>query len=284
MNSGSITSIVVIAAVIMSIGGVHLMSDGANGSDYTVLDSADKLAIGQVFTKTSNMTLMSSTMVYRITDIENGEISYRIEASSIMNDYGKSIQELDYFLPDSYNIFDYTDSEAIPEGVTVSQEGGVYVINGTIVDAPNTTVYESLRITYDGTEVTNAEGKITEIWSYEGDMSKAVTDYITEAGELKMKSGTESVFSDTIGVQDFLGFVVTDFSPDTVPPTLTVIESTGRFSGVTVTIYNISGTYTSGETEHTWENVNYYVYNGHILKIDGKMDGMVVSSLLTITA
>ena len=282
MNSNGITAIVVVAVIAMSVGAVHFMGESAD-PNYSVLDTTDNLAAGQVFTKTSVIGPANMTISYKIDKIENGEVSYTITSTSAIDTYEKRIEGFDYFDPANYYIFDYTDSSAIPAGMTVTKDGDIYILNGNHESAPTVTTYENFRITNDGTAVTNVEGKMSLTTNYEGASSKQILEYITDAGVLKAKAITEGVSTASGTPDNFLNQAVGKVSATNYPEELEKTETKGVLNGYEVTIITLNGTYTDGESSQTFVNMKYYSYNGYLVKAEGKFNNNIISSEVTIT-
>ncbi len=282
MNSNGITAIVVVAVIAMSVGAVHFMGESAD-PNYSVLDSTDNLAAGQTFNKTSTVGPMNMAFAYKITNVENGVVSYTINSTSEVSTYEKRIEGLDYFDPANYYIFDYTDSSAIPAGITVTKDGDVYILNGSYESAPTVTTYENFRITNDGTAVTNVEGKMIIVMSYEDTSSKQVYDYITDAGVVKAKATAEGKSSASGTPDEFLDQAVGKISAADYPEELEKTETKGVLNGYEVTIITLNGTYTDGESSQTFMNMKYYSYNGYLVKVEGKLNDNIISSEVTIT-
>lgn len=269
----NITVIVAAAVVVLAGFGIVTMAE-ADVCDYTILDSPGNLAAGQTFHVTQVMAGITVDSEYRLTDASGGEVDF---VRTTVSSSGYVDLPADNLLP-GVVLVDYSDPDNVPAGITVDRSADLYVINGSHTEGDTTTVYDDLRINYNGTAVTAAEGKFTLRSSSLG--SDNGYQFRTVAGDIQMKQSGTSSGSGTEAADEFIGMI----APVEVvgyPVEHTVTQ--GRMGNVAVEIHTYRGTFSDGEGEHTVD-LTYHVYHGIVLKAEGTGDGNYNYFHLTVKA
>ena len=267
-----ILAVAAVAVVVVAAAAcVLVLNNGKSGepaSDYTLLDSEDKITAGYSYTMTntsSNGTVRISITVKSVTD---GTATYTIKENSTVND-------LSYILEDfgpTYFEFDYTDSDSIPDWASVSVKNKTYTINGTDTDEqPDYTVsatYENLVIVLnDSNEVTSVSGTYKSAYSEEKQQENMTRKFTTTDGELTASVESSESITTTSSVSTISNYQ-TKFS-ESKYTTIITDKATEKFGNVDATVYTLNGTY----GDSTYENVKYYVYNGFVIHLTGVIDG-----------
>ena len=265
-----IIAIATVVAIVAIIGGIaYAMLKDDCKCDYTLLDSTDNVKPGftaLIEAEDNGGTIYSKKVV---DSVQGDKVAYTlyVEIKNIhLSDWNTS-----EFRP-GYVIVDYT-SEDLPEGISVVKTGDRYKITGTMTDESGMKETYDLEIVYDIDEETvqYVNGTLT---SDDGEMSS--TDVYAmngdEVSDVYSSKGTEK---HEVNVQRFLDDI-SIFYPDAYKGA--TVED-GKFGGVDVKIYTFNGV-----TIVQYIDTKFYVYNGHLLKQEGKIifDGVEYDSNLLL--
>ena len=230
-------------------------------SDYTLLDSDDKIKEGLTIKTKMELDDEVSDMEMVVDSVSGGMVKYHFTSKGSI-EYDLLVYKPLYF------DFDYTATA--PSGVTVTKDGNTYTINGSYTKSDTTCSYDGLKIIFDGSTVTSVSG------AYGSEIKK--TSYVdstentvrTEDGKADVT--TKRSYTDLAGraVDEFYDWVFLSFDPaDYSGPNVTVKETEGRVGNVKTQLYTINGTTSD---DRTFKDVEIHVYKGYILKADGEMD------------
>lgn len=250
--------IVGVVAIIAILGGlIYAMQKEGGKCDYTLLDSADNVKAGLTI---EFETVENNGKTHNVRTVERVEDGKAYSKLTINMKNIELIHPLSFFLPGT-SIFDYT-SEDLPEGVTVVKDGDVYDITGTRNRWDTLFTYD-LRITYADGVVYNVEGTIKEHYVTEKADENTLSIYTTKdqiVTEVFSNSGWDL---NTRAVENYLDNVP-KYNPEDYKGA--TVED-GKFGGVNIKIYTFTGT--SGSMEYV--DYKSYVYNGYLLKAEGKV-------------
>ncbi len=268
MNGKIIAIIAVVIVVGAAGGGAYYFLKDKNkdpNSDYTLLDSNDKIVAGLTIKQTSD----EYSAKYVVETVADGKVTYSIDS----NGEGVSPDSLSRYLPggDGVWLLDYVN-ETDPQ-FQITHEGNVYTINGgfSYPSIGATYKYNNLKITYNGATVTDVSGGLYYEMKTSDLTTKNTTSLSTKDGVLTMDYKTESAGKATVNVADFYGETMSDYDAGDFAGA-TVTEKSGKYGNVDCTVYTINGTVASPLGPQVYKDVNLYVYKGFIIHGDGTVD------------
>ena len=272
MNAKVVILLVIAVAAIG--GGVYFfMWNSSNSTDYTLFDSDDNIKEGltiEIDVKDHGGSLYSKKIVDSVKDGRvNDTTTSKIKGMPLSN------YSMDDFMPDDFANeygFDYTSGE-LPETVTVEKEGDKYVIKGYVSVKTVKSSFD-ISIVYKNEKVTSVEGTIDEEPEYED--VKATITFSTVLGTLKASYSQTGTLKNDTAVDDFFDRI-SIFDAERYKDAKV---TDGKLGNVNVKIYTVDGTY--GGIDYI--DVNMYVYNGHLLKQEGKIvdDGQEYQTYLLL--
>ena len=269
MNSK--VAVLLAVVIVVAAGGAYYFMTKEKPSDYTILDSSDNIKAGLTIKYNTQME-GTNNITYVVDSVDGTTVHYHSDAHQTMT--ADEIWDLSDFAPNGTVIgFDYT-TEPYPEGIHVTVSGSEYVLNGTASIGTTMTVkLENLVIDYNGASVTSVMGKVNVTVKSATNESTYDCDLSTQAGTLKGNLTSDTKRTAQIAASDFYGYILLPFSTAILSGT-DYQESTGQLGNVTATVYTVNGT---NALSQTFENVHMYVYDGYILKADGKQNGTPIS-------
>ncbi len=286
MNRTVLAIIVCAAAILIGVGAYFAMSaqnnGGADHGDLSILDSDENIVKGLTMTydisdSDGKGNAKAKTVVKEVVD---NDVKYTSTYKGVWKD-DTSI-ELDNFSKSEF-MFDYTDSSAIPEGVTVNKEGDSYRINGVYTEEYDTDytkyTFKDLVITTDGTEtVKSVTGQIADEYTYtldEENYEKYTDVYSYKTKDSKLYADWEFEGAENYVVTKdkfFEASVIYTYSPDLYKGA-TITESSGKLGDFKVKIYTVNGDVHDGSLIEKYEDYKVYVYGKYIISTSGKVDG-----------
>ena len=287
MNS-KLIAIIAAVVIVAAAGGAAayflLKQDKEPDSDYTLLDSNDRIRPGLTLILTSSGKDYDYSDKAVVDSLPNGMVNFTEKTESENRAFGNYGYNLNDFVPSNpacaYTRFDYTAAQ-LPSGVEVSQEGNDYTIKGTYtVVNMGTTVkitYDSLKITYDGTNVSAVSGTATTERTGDDMKSKEVTEFKTENGQLLSKYDDSFETKEQRAIDEFYDYMIVKFDPNNFSGT-EIVDSDGSYGNVDVKIHTVNGTV----DERVYENYKFYCYNGYIIHSEGSINGNDMSMTLSI--
>jgi hypothetical protein len=256
-----------VAAVVVGGVGYYLYQnyqEESTGSDYSLLDE-DKIAPGLICKSVTELDGDKSTSKATVTSVIGGNVTYMVNQNSTDDDY--EYKELSDFAPSSFDItFDYTDPSAVPSGVSVTPSGNTYTINGKLTTYMGAEYkYESLKIVYDGANVTSVNGK----YSYTTLSGSSVSSYSmkTTDGVFKCSYSYQSSVEKTKPISEFFEDVFVKYDPSNYAGMSVDKEENYRYDGIKVTKYTVNGTDSYGTV---YKDFEIYVYKDYQIKMEGK--------------
>jgi len=258
MNAKVVILLVIAIAAIG--GGVYFfMWTSSNSTDYTLFDSDDNIKEGLTIDIEMKDHGSKSSLKTVVDSVKDGKVNSTIKTSID----GLALKE--YTMDNFHDTFikefgfDFADG-GHPEDVEIEHDGDTFKITGSTVYNHEKYTF-NLRIVYINDKVTSVEGTFDAEPDY-ADMKDTVT-FSTVLGTLKATFSEKGTVNDEIALNKFFNGI-SPFDPDDFPD---AEVTDGKLGNVNVKIYTVDGTYGSID----YIDVNMYVYNGHLLKQEGKI-------------
>ena len=271
MNAKVVILLVIAVAAIG--GGVYFfMWTSSNSTDYTLFDSDDNVKEGltiEIEMKDHGVTANHKNVVNSVKDgrvystITTKTDGMPVKSITMDNFHNLFIEEFG---------FDFA-SGGHPGDVTIKQNEDIYEITGSTVNNHSKYTFD-LKVVYKDDKVISVEGTIGNEPDY-ADEKETIT-FNTVLGTLKASMSKKETTTDDVALDRFLTYI-SPFDPDKFPD---AEVSDGKLGNVNVKIYTVDGTYDGID----YIDVNMYVYNGHLLKQEGKIidDGQEYQTYLLL--
>ena len=242
---------------------------GDPGSDYTILDSNDRIAAGLTAKTVVRSDGFNENYTLVVGSVADGNVTYNITQKGDMSCY----YDLSKFLPGGTMVWDldYTADSPDP-ALTYSKDGNVYTINGSTIPPGYTShvTFYQFKITYDGSAVTNVEGRIVSFTESEHLTDNDDSTFTTKDGKAWCESVWNATYKGSSSIADFYGVAFETYDQSYYAGA-TVTQDTGKYGNVDCTVYIINGTIiTDG---YVFQDYRIYVYNGYVLCETGVVNG-----------
>lgn len=256
----SVALTVAVIAVVACLGYSYLVYyEVDNTEDYTLLASTDYFEGLTIEVVSEGYSEGYKTTVVK--EVSGNDVTLGIEAEE------EQLTSVGfyYYTPGMALPFDYTDPEAIPEGITIDIDENLYIINGSFEETQSRTwSFDDLWIIYDGEEVSYVDGLYfaTIDSEYEGSQiyMETVYEVWTDEDEVQMYCYLTMDVTGTVDKESVLHEALPTFDRDRFYDYNIEVKS-GKLGGLDVKIYTLNGDY--------YKDFKFYVYNDHILKAYG---------------
>ena len=243
---------------------------GDSESNYALLDSDSNIAEGLVAKMSTRSSGFNSDQTILVTGVADGNVSYTVTAKFRIS----TTYDLSKFLPGGTMVWDldYTADSPDP-ALTITKDGNIYTINGNTIPSGASAVhltYQNLSITYDGSSVTNVQGKVISAQELDKMTYDDDSTYTTKDGKVWCEESSNEVYKNTVSVDKFYGYAFLKFDQSAYDGA-TLVQDTGRYGNVNCTVYIANGTLTSDGS--VLQDYRIYVYDGYVLYQSGIDNG-----------
>ncbi len=274
---------IIVILVVAACGGYFLLKDDSHsndsdkkGTDFTLLDSSDKIVKGLTVKDTYSHDDYSYNKVWVVDSVADGKVTYTMTKDSTE----KHRYDISYYGPgeDEFG-FDYSDADDIPETVTVTHTASddTYTISGTWTEMTGTVrTYENIVIVCDGDSATSVTGKMTTHDEKKGTVLDISYEYSTDGTDVVVLEKGNQTINYTVNASDYYSLVFEVYDVEYYKPIAT--ESTETVGNVTATLYTLNG----DKSSDNFENYKIYTYNGYVIKQSGLYDHKQCENTLDI--